>query len=255
MQMQARRSEEAEAVEIPELAAGGRQWLAVSAHVVERYLITFRAPAASLARLVPPPLTVDAFAGHGFVSVCALELARMGLAGTPGWLRFHNLELLYRIGVRFRGEPSFLTLRSDVSARPLAWLGRRFSHYRPHLADFQVNRDRGFRLDCRSPDGAGDGFVDLRPGIERAPGSLFPDAGAAAAFLLGMRFSVDRRPDGRVLVQDIDHQPWGARLARLRGHRLAYLERLQRAIGVPLVHDHTLGMRDLHQTWRAARWA
>jgi len=110
------------------LEPAGHQWLPVSAHVRERYLVTFRAPAAAVARLVPAPLVVDSFRGHGFVSVCALELAEMGIAGTPSWLRFSNLEFLYRVGVRSHGAPSFLTLRSDVSARALALLGRPFSH-------------------------------------------------------------------------------------------------------------------------------
>src|SRR4051794_31104499 len=140
MQVQVRCVYDAETVvaePIP-LPPAGRQWLAVSAHVVERYLITFRAPAAALERLVPAPLTLDTFRGHGFVSVCALELEQMGILGWPRWLRFGNLEFLYRVGVRFGGQASFLTLRSDVSARALAWLGQPFSHYRPHLGSFSV---------------------------------------------------------------------------------------------------------------------
>src|SRR5262245_9058206 len=117
------------------LEPGGSQWLPVSAHVRERYLVTFRAPADAVARLVPAPLTVDSFGGHGFVSVCALELDGMGVAGTPSWLRFRNLEFLYRVGVRVGDAPSFLTLRSDVSARALAFLGGRLSPYPPHRAD------------------------------------------------------------------------------------------------------------------------
>jgi hypothetical protein len=255
MQTQARRREGL-APRIPSeipLPPAGRQWLDVSARVVERYLITFRAPAAKLVRLVPAPFTLDVYRGHGFVSVCALELEEMGIAGTPGWMRFGNLEFLYRVGVRYRGEASFLTLRSDVSARALAWLGQRFSHYRPHLGRFSLERAAGFRLECRSPDGAGDGLVELEPDTGELTGSLFADAPAAARFLLGMRASVDRRPDGRVQVQEIDHEPWGARLARVRRHRFAYLEQLERTLGTRLVLDHALGMKDLRQTWRAAR--
>jgi hypothetical protein len=234
------------------LPPAGHQWLPVSAHVVERYLVTFRAPAAKLVSLVPPPLSLDVHRGHGFVSVCALELAGMGIVGTPSWLRFDNREFLYRIGVRFQGEPTFLTLRSDVSARPLAWLGRRFSHYRPHLARFSLDRAQGFRLECHSPGGVGDAQLDLDPRAGSMAGSLFGDEGEAARFLLGMRFSTDARA-GRVRVQLIDHDPWGARAARVRRCRFAFLESLQRQVGA-LTLDHCLGMRDLRQSWRAARW-
>jgi hypothetical protein len=72
--------------------------------------------------------------------------------------------------------------------------------------------------------------------------------------MLGMRFSVDVRPDGRVRGQPIDHDPWGARFATPARRHFAYVDALARRIGAPLVYDHTLAMRDLRQLWRAARW-
>jgi hypothetical protein len=237
------------------LEPAGWQWLPVSAHVRERYLVTFRAPAAAVARLVPAPLVVDSFRGYGFVSVCALELDGMGIAGTPSWMRFSNLEFLYRVGVRHAGAPSFVTLRSDVSAWALALLGRRFSHYRPHLGDMRCwRRDGKFRLLCRSGDGSADAEFEARPDDAAPLDSTFADAAQAAAFMLGMRFSVDVRPGGRVRAQRIDHDPWGARFATPARRHFGYVDGLARAIGAPLVYDHTLAMRDLHQVWRAARW-
>lgn len=235
------------------LPPAGRQWLPVSARVVERYLVTYRAPAAKLVKLVPSPLALDVFRGFGFVSVCALELEGMGIVGAPDLLRFDNREFLYRVGVRHRGEPAFLTLRSDVSAPALAWLGSAFSHYRPHLGQFSLLREGGFRMECRSRDGQGDGVLEVEPGAGWGQGSIFDHAEEAAQVLLGMRLSVDRRPDGRVQVQEIEHEPWGARWARVRQARFAYLERLESIIGGRLVLDHALGMRDLRQTWRAVR--
>jgi hypothetical protein len=240
------------------LERAGWQWLPVSAHIRERYLVTFRAPAEAIACLVPAPLTVDAFRGQGFVSVCALEMDDMGLAGAPSWLRWNNLELLYRVGVRAGDAPSFLTLRSDVSARPLAFFGRAFSHYRPHLAYFErARRDDRFRLVCRSRDGVADAELEATaggPGEDDDHGATFTRAAEASSFMLGMRFSVDVRPGGRVRAQEIDHDPWGARFATPTRRRFAFIESLARAIGAPLVYDHTLVMRDLRQTWRAARW-
>jgi uncharacterized protein YqjF (DUF2071 family) len=237
------------------LEPAGWQWLPVSAHIRERYLVTFRAPAAAVARLVPAPLTVDSFRGHGFVSVCALQMDDMGLAGAPSWLRWRNLELLYRVGVRVAGAPSFLTLRSDVSARPLALLGRYFSHYRPHLARMNcAHPDGRFRLVCRSGDGAADAEFEVAADDARELDASFSDAAQAAAFMLGMRFSVDVRAGGRVRAQDIDHDPWGARFATPSRRRFAFIDTLSPTIGAPLVYDHTLAMRDLDQVWRAARW-
>jgi Uncharacterized conserved protein (COG2071) len=240
------------------LEPAGWQWLPVTAHIRERYLVTFRAPAAHVARLVPAPLEVDTRAGNGFISVCVLDMEAMGLAGTPRWLRWRNLELLYRVGVRVGGAPSFITLRSDVSARVLALLGRPFSHYRPHLADIaRAPRADRFDLTCRTRDGLADATFETAAAPNSGAtdvDSLFVNADDAAAFMLGMRFSADVRPDGRVRVQDIDHDPWGARFVFPARRSFTFVDRLARDIGAPLVYAHTLVMRDLEQTWRAARW-
>jgi hypothetical protein len=236
------------------LTPAGRQWLDVSGTVVDRFLVTYRADAAALARLVPPPFELDVFAGHGFVSVCALEVEGMGLRRAPGFLRWRNRELLYRLGVRLRGEPTFLTLRSDVSSRPLAWLGRWFSHHRPFHARVELTRQPGrVAFACRTPDGAGDASLVLDPRGARASTSVFGDAATAAGFLVGMSLSADALPGGGVRVQTIDHDPWDARFVSVLAARFAYLEALARAHEVRLVYDNTLGMHGIRQIWRAAR--
>jgi len=257
------------------LARGGHQWLPVSASIRARLLVTYRAPAAQISALLPAPLTVDARYGFGFLSVCALDMADMGIVGLPSWLRFQNREFLYRVGVRVHGQPSFFTLRSDVSSRALALLGR-FSHYRLRHAEVTAQRSRGrLHLVCRSRDGLADGEIDAPleacagPGGgpaagrdagsgERPASSSFASAEDASRFLLGMTFSVDvDRPSKgstRVRVQDIEHDPWGARFVQPRRRRFDFVERLGAEIGAPFAYDHTLAMSDLQQTWRASRW-
>jgi len=241
------------------LAATRRQWLPVSAHIRQRYLVTYRAPAARLRALLPAPLTVDAYDGHGFVSVCALDMTEMGIVGLPSWLRFENRELLYRVGVRVNGQSSFFTLRSDVSSGVLAVLGR-FSCYRLRRAQVTAQRADGrLRLTCRSADGRADADFEAATASAVADGasaraSIFGDAERAAAFLLGMRFSTDVARDGRVLVQDIDHDPWGARFVEPTRCELPFIAHLGGLIGAPLSYDNTLVMANLRQTWRAARW-
>lgn len=234
---------------------GGFQWLPVSARIRERYLVTYRAPAARLAALVPAPLTIDALDGYGFVSVCALDIASMGIAGTPELLRWSNREFLYRVGVRVGGQPTFFTLRSDVSSRALALLGR-FSHYRLRRCDMRADRAGGaLHLLCASRDGQADADFEAAPREDDRPADcVFPSVDAATRFLLGMTFSVDVTPEGRVRVQHIDHDPWRARFVTPTRRRFDYLARVGRAIGADLEYDHTLVMTDLHQTWRAARW-
>jgi len=240
---------------MPALARGRTQWLPVSAFIRERYLVTYRAPAERLAALVPAPLAIDAWRGQGFISVCALDIEDMGIVGLPSWLRFDNRELLYRVGVRAGGQPSFFTLRSDVSAPALALLGR-FSHYRSRLGDVaRARADGRLRLVCRSRDGRADCDFEAAPEASARPrGSLFADAAEAARFMLGMSFSVDVAASGRVRTQAIDHDPWGACFAEPVRRRFDFIDGLGRAIGARLEYDHTLAMTNLRQTWRAARW-
>lgn len=237
------------------LTPGGTQLLPVSGTITDRLLVTYRADARRLARLVPAPLVLDTFEGRGFVSVCAVEIVDMRIASSPRALWFDNRELLYRISVRLRGQPTFLTLRSDVSSRALALLGRYFSHYRPRHAEVTLTREsERLALRCKSGDGAGDGQVSAD--LSQAPrvhSSLFADAEAASAFLLGMSFSVDV-VDARVRVQPITHSPWQPRAVELREARFTFLDRLADTLGTSFVYDGTLAVHDVSQVWAAASW-
>lgn len=228
----------------------------VTGHVTDRLFVTYRADPRALSALVPAPFTLDTHAGFGFLSVCAVEILGMGIAGTPRFLRFDNREFLYRLAVRYRGESTFVTLRSDVSSRALALLGRYFSHYRPRRAGVRLFRaGDGVRIDCVTPDGAGDAVLDVDTGGEApAEGSVFGSAEAATRFLLGMRFSADA-VRGRVRIQPIDHSPWFPRFVPARIARFEFVNELERALGTSFTHDSTLATRDIDQIWRAARWA
>jgi hypothetical protein len=238
-----------------EFSRSGMQWAAVSGTVSNRFLVSYRMPAPILARLVPSPFTLDTYEGHGFLSVCAVEILGMGIFGLPRRLRFDNREFLYRLGVRLRGEPTFVTLRSDVSSRALSVLGRYFSHYRPELGQVSLRRSAGrVQLECTSRDGCADAALDAEtePWLEPQR-SLFPSPDVAAQFLLGMAFSADVS-DGRVRVQPIDHDPWQPRFVRVATARFGFLERLERQLGARFSYDNTLASSGIRQIWRAARW-
>jgi uncharacterized protein YqjF (DUF2071 family) len=235
--------------------ASGTQFLPVSGSITDRLLVTYRAPAAPLAALVPEPFRLDVYAGQGFVSVCAVEILGMGIAGSPRLLRWDNREFLYRVGVRVGGAPTFITLRSDVSSRALALLGRHFSHYRPEPAQVALRRaGSALEMTCTTPDGSGDAAIEVDLAADTGgEESLFASAGAATNFLLGMSFSADAA-NGRVRVQPIDHSPWQPRFVPATRARFAFLERLGRQLGTAFTYDGTLATRGVQQVWRAARW-
>jgi hypothetical protein len=236
------------------LHPGGTQFLPVSGTLTDRFLVTYRADASRLAALVPAPFELDTHRGYGFLSVCAVEIAGMGIAGTPRFLRFENRELLYRLGVRLRGEPTFLTLRSDVSSPALAFLGRHFSHYRPHLGRIWLFREgERLRMEGTTKTGEGDGVVEVDLAAPPRTVSVFSSDEEAASFLLGMKFSADV-VRGRVRVQPIEHAAWKPRFVDTRVARFELVESLERRLGTRFELDGTLAVRDVPHVWKAARW-
>jgi hypothetical protein len=238
------------------LPAAGTQFLPVSGYITERYLVSYRADAARLSVLVPRPFSLDTYGGYGFVSICAVQIRDMGIVGSPRFLRFDNQEFLYRLAVRFRSEPTFVTLRSDVTSRVLAVLGRHFSHYRPRLAQIErLQSGSWLRVQCATRDGSGDAIFEVdRSSHGVAQTSVFPDQEKAAAFLLGMAFSADAVGD-RVRVQRIDHEPWQPRFVKARTTSFGFIRELGCRIGAAFDYDSTLACANVWQTWRAARWS
>ena len=217
-------------------------------------LVTYRVAASRLAAVVPPPFELDVHAGYGFVSVCAVEIRGMQIGRSPRALCFDNREFLYRVGVRLGTQPTFITLRSDVSSRTLAWLGRHFSHYFPHRADVALSRTGSrLRMECVTRDGAGDGELEVDLATSGSLASVFDCAEAASAFLLGMDFSASAVAN-RVRVQPIAHTPWQPRWVHAGHARFVFLERLARELGTTFEYDGTLAVRGVQQVWGAARW-
>lgn len=238
----------------PTFRRSGTQFLPVSGRLTDRLLVTYRAPAARLAPLVPAPLELDTRDGYGFLSVCAVEIADMGVVGTPRFLRWNNREFLYRLQVRLGDRSTFITLRSDVSSWALALLGRHFSHYRPEHGRIELTRNDS-RLCFRGTTlrGTGDGLVEADLSAPPDSGSLFETDADAADYLLGMKRSVDVVA-GRVRVQEIEHGPWQPRRVTTLAARFAYLDALAQQLGVRFELDNTLAVHDVPQLWKAAQW-
>jgi len=236
------------------LARGGTQFLPVSGTLTDRLLVTYRAAAQSLAPLVPAPFQLDTRARYGFLSVCAVEIADMGIAFSPRFLRWQNREFLYRLQVRLGNVGTFITLRSDVTSRALALLGRHFSHYRPHLAQIELRRT-GSRLffGGTTPGGIADATVEVDWDAVPSQSSVFASDAEAAGHLLGMRFSADSVA-GRVRLQEITHGPWRPRRVATVTARFAFVERLGQQLGVRFELDNTLAVQNVPHVWRAAQW-
>jgi hypothetical protein len=232
------------------LEPGGTQFLAVSGTLTDRLLVTYRSDAARLRALVPAPFELDTYAGYGFLSVCAVEIAGMGLAGTPAWLRWKNREFLYRLGVRLHGAPTFITLKSEVSSPLLALLGRYFSHYRPRLCQLELQRhDERFRLRAQAEDAV----VEVDWAASAPHTSVFANQTQAADFLLGMKFSADVA-GGRVRVQAIEHGPWQPRFVHTCEAHFSFVEEIARGLGAHFELDNTLAVHDVPHVWKAAKW-
>lgn len=237
-------------------AAPGFQLLPVSACIPWRFVVNFRAAPLRLRPLVPKPLLLDEHAGDGVVSVCVLSIERMGVVGMPRWLRFSTLEILYRIAVRVPRSDgselrSFLTLRSEVSAWMMAALGRRWSHFRPRLAEMRATRvGTSVRLVARDADGH---ISALRASLERhvepPPTSRFDSLDAAVDFVLGVPGAVSVDGRGRIRFQDIEHPPWAAGFSEPSERRFA----LDADGRLGLRYDSTLLVMEQKQKWKSMR--
>ncbi len=237
----------------------GSQPLAMTADVPWRFVVSYRADARALSRLVPLPLEIDALDGQGFLSVCILRMQSLGPSLFRRAFQFDTYELLVRVGVRLPhwlgSEKSFYTLESQVSSAWMARLGRRFSIYKPRRAEFDV-REEGdaITLAASCPS-------DLRPSLFRAVlqpyaticnDSVFSSKDAAVDFLLGMSAAVDLH--GLALrAQEIAHPPWQAAFVEPACRALPVVDRMALRIEAPLTYDSTLVLLNQRQTWQATR--
>ena len=82
---------------------------------------------------VPAPLTLPAGPAH--VNVLFFAMRKLALRGVP-WPAFDYVEALWRMSVRFEGEPAWLAVACDIDRGLIRALGRRIVRYPTRVASF-----------------------------------------------------------------------------------------------------------------------
>lgn len=163
---------------------------AVAAHFKNVVALTYAAPAAQLAPLLPPCLELDAFEGHGFVAVALVETEHLRPAFFPRGLGMNFVLAGYRIFSRFRTNEGrnlrgLYILRSSTDRWLMEFGGNLFTDYRYRRCDVTLTRvNQSFDISVVSPGGDADLTLtaDLSPTDPPPPGPVFPDARTARRF-------------------------------------------------------------------------
>lgn len=196
-------------------------------------------PAASMAALLPPGLTLDTWEGEAWVGVVPFRMPYLSIRGMPDVPPFMRLlEINVRTYVRVGHKPGvyFFSLDAD---NPIAVEVARRWYSLPYLnarfdCDFSENgvRYQMTRTDHRAAPGAF--TASYRP--TRAPQP--PAAGTLEDWLTARYalYTTNRR--GRILRGDITHQPWplAPAEAEIQVNTVAQSHGITLADTAPLLH-------------------
>ncbi len=186
--------------------------------------VSYAFPIESLRALVPAPLVIDAFEGHGFVTVALVWTRGLRPAVLPRWLGQDFFLAGYRVFVRMRDEDGrrlrgLKILRSETDKARMVVSGNLLTHYQYRKITLEETvTDREHRVVTQRRDGAV--TLDLRfdPGDAPATppsGSPFPDWTTARRFAGPMPFTFDSEGDGRFVVIEGKREQWTPRPVRV----------------------------------------
>lgn len=210
-----------------------RHPFAVEAFFRRSLVLTFAFPEELLQPLLPPGLTVDGYAGHGFLAIALVQTEGLRPAAFPRWLGRDFFLSGYRIFARYRRRDGHTLrglriLRSYTDRRFMVWSGNLFTRYGYRHCKSRCERS-GPLLDweivCR--DGEGDVAVRAHVGEAAAAppaGSPFPDLAAARKFAgpLPFTFGYEAATRSMVVVRGV-RENWEPMPVRVELQRCAFL--------------------------------
>ena len=187
-------------------------------------VLTFTAPPAQLAPLLPPPLSLDLFEDrHAFLAVAMVDTRALRPTGFPAWLGSRFFLVGYRLFVRYtdaRGRRlrGLYILRSETDSRAMQHLGSLFTRYRYHRTQVD-HEEAGDRVSIRTASGLD---VEFRttPDAALPLGSPFESWKEARRFAgpLPFTFSYDP-PTRKVLIVEGVREHWQPQPVEVLRHR------------------------------------
>ncbi len=224
--------------------------------IARRILLNYRVDAATLQRLLPPPMEPLLVGGYGVAGVCLIRLEQLRPAclgvPLPASLALSSENAAHRVAVSLDGKPAVYIFRRDTSSRMNHWAGGRLFPGAHHLAKFAVSDvDDHIRLDMTSADGV-QIQVAGQVSDEWPKSSCFPSLSSASEFFrVGCNGYSVTKDAGRLDGLCLDIQDWRAESLGVERARSTFYD--DPALFPPgtIELDHALLMRNAQHNWRA----
>ncbi len=197
----------------------------------------WRVPGDYMRDLVPQQLEIDTFDGSAWIAVVPFLMTGIRFSYLPPIPPTHRtLELNVRTYVRYGGRPGVYFFSLDAERRLIVEAARRWYHLPYHHAAMRMKKATYTRYESvRTHPGSPEADLHAlyRPASEPATAA----AGSLEYFLTERYCLYAIDPLQRVLVGEIDHQPWPLQRAEGEFEKNTMTEDLGLELrGQPLLH-------------------
>ena len=197
----------------------------------------WRVPGDFMRDLVPEQLEIDTSDGSAWIAVVPFLMSGIRLRFLPPVPPTHEtLELNVRTYVRYGGRPGVYFFSLDAEKRLIVEMARRWFHLPYHHAAMQMKKATYVRYESLRTQ-PGSPAAELHS-VYRPIGDPAQSMPGSIEYFLTERYCLYALdPYGRVLVGEIDHQPWRLQRAEGEFERNTMTEDLGVELrGAPLLH-------------------
>jgi uncharacterized protein YqjF (DUF2071 family) len=197
----------------------------------------WRVPGDYMRDLVPEQLEIDTFDGSAWIAVVPFLMSGIRLRYLPPVPPTHqSLELNVRTYVRYGGRPGVFFFSLDAQKRIIVETARRWFHLPYHHAAMRMKRETYVRYESTRTH-LGSPGADLQSVYRPVSEPVQSRPGSVEYFLTERYCLYAIDPFGRVLVGEIDHEPWRLQRAEGEFERNTMTEDLGVELrGAPLLH-------------------
>lgn len=187
-------------------------------HIV---LLTYEAPEDLIRRSIPPGVEPDRWNGRTHVSLVALQMRDVRVAGwrIPGFTAHPQVN--FRTYVRLAGEPGVWFVRQFVPSRLIAAVGR-LRYGEPFWPTPIRSRVLDLPAEVRAEYAVGPPALGWHVSVTASPTARLPPPDSPEHYVMERVFACRARPDGGLGVFRVVHPPWAVRDVRAADYRFDF---------------------------------